>query len=72
MLLFMALVVLSRVLFHFRLLGHSQSQIAMPRFRRQFNSKEEAVMFFCEKNICDKKPQNYTKRKGQVFSGMQG
>ena len=29
-------------------------------------------MFFCEKNIYDKKRQSYTKHKGHVFCGMQG
>ena len=40
----------------------------MPRFRRLFNTKEEAVMFFCEKNIQDKKPHKVTRSTKDRFS----
>ena len=56
------------VSFHFRLLGHRQSQIAMPRFRRQFNSNDEAVMFFCEKNVCGRKSHRVIRSTKDRFS----
>ena len=49
-------------------LGIFQSQNAMPKLRRVFNTKEEAVMFFTEKNVRDKKPQRVTRSSKDRFS----